>query len=314
MLDKFWEAAGDKLADRWASVSTSALVFWLGGLLAWIWGANGLAGLRRSADWAGKQSAPTQIVVIVAALAGVGVSGVIVARLAVPTLRLIEGYWPGVFAGLARWRAKRIAKKVTDLDNRFQALAGPVLETKDATAEQRAELVRIDSRLRRLPTGGDYLPTRTGNILRAAERRPKDKYGLDAVTLWPRLWLLMPADTRRELSRARSGLDDAVAAMIWGLLFTAFGALAWWAVPIGVAAAVVMYVYWIPSQAAVFADLLEAAFDLHRGLLYKQLRWPLPANPHDEHEAGDQLTSYLVRGSDAATPTFTAPVADLGQP
>ncbi len=314
MLDKFWEGAGGKLADRWASVSASALVFWLGGLLAWISGANGLSGLRRAADWAGRQSAPAQVVVIIAALAAVGASGVIVQRLAVPALRVIEGYWPRGFGGLSRWRAKTITGKVKDLDNRFQELAGPVLETKDATAEQRAEFVQLDRRLRRLPTDGDYLPTRTGNILRAGERRPEDKYGLDAVTLWPRLWLLLPADTRTELAQARSALDDAVATMVWGLLFTAFGALAWWAVPAGVAVTMVMYLYWIPSRAEVFADLLEAAFDLYRRLLYEQLRWPLPSRPHDEHEAGEQLTSYLVRGSDSATPTFTTPEADSGQP
>jgi hypothetical protein len=313
MLDKFWEEAGGKLADRWASVSTPALVFWLGGLLAWISGASGLTGLRRAADWAGRQSVPTQVVVIIAALAGVAASGVIVRRLAAPALRMIEGYWPGVFGGLARWRAKTVAEHVKDLDNRFQELAGPVLETKDATFEQRAEFVQIDRRLRRLPADGDYLPTRTGNILRAGERRPKDKYGLDAVTLWPRLWLLLAADTRRELAAARSGLDDAVATMLWGLLFTTFGALAWWAVPVGVAVAVVMYLYWIPNRAEVFADLLEAAFDLYRRLLYEQLRWPLPARPHDEHDAGEQLTSYLVRGSDAVTPVFTPSEADPGQ-
>ncbi len=58
MLDKFWEAAGEKLADRWASTSVPAVIFWLGGLLCWISGHGGLSDLRKLADYAGRQSAP----------------------------------------------------------------------------------------------------------------------------------------------------------------------------------------------------------------------------------------------------------------
>ncbi|MEX5258523.1 hypothetical protein, partial [Kocuria arenosa] len=54
-----------------------------------------------------------------------------------------------------------------------------------------------------------------------------------------------------------------------------------------------------------FADLVETAYDLYRGRLYQQLRWPLPANPGEEHACGKALTQYLVRGSDRAHPRFT---------
>ncbi len=64
--------------------------------------------------------------------------------------------------------------------------------------------------------------TPIGNILRAAERRPADKYGLDTITVWPHLWLLLPEDNRQELRAARTSLDTAVAAATWGLLFCVF--------------------------------------------------------------------------------------------
>jgi hypothetical protein len=35
MLTTFWQTVGSKLADRWASVSVLALIFWLGGLASW---------------------------------------------------------------------------------------------------------------------------------------------------------------------------------------------------------------------------------------------------------------------------------------
>ena len=61
----------------------------------------------------------------------------------------------------------------------------------------------------------------------------------------PRLWLLLPADTRSELSQARSALDSAVASLIWGLLFIGFTVLAWWALPVAVVVVLAMYLYWI---------------------------------------------------------------------
>jgi hypothetical protein len=306
MLDKFWEAAGEKLADRWAGASVPAVIFWLGGLLCWISGHGGTSDLRKVAEWAGKQSAPVQLVILLTALLGVAASGVIVQRLATVGLRLIEGYWPSFAGRLVRRRTKTIAAKAKSLEDRYQELAGPVLEDKSATAAQRAEFAGIDQRLRRFPVDGDYLPTKTGNIMRAGERRPAEKYGLDAIVVWPRLWLLLPDGTRGELSQARSALDSAVAALIWGVLFFGFTALAWWAALVAIAVVLAMYLYWIPDRAAVFADLLESAFDVHRGLLYQSLRWPLPENPRDEHVSGEQVTSYLLRGLDGDEPTFTS--------
>ena len=133
------------------------------------------------------------------------------------------------------------------------------------------------------------------------------------MVLWPRLWLLLPADTRTELSQARASLDTAVGAVIWGLLFLGFAFLAWWTVPIGIVIILVMILYWIPDRAEVFADLLEAAFDVHRVTIYEHLRWPLPANPKEEHICGKEITSYLLRGKDSTVPAFTsigAPATD----
>jgi hypothetical protein len=62
---------------------------------------------------------------------------------------------------------------------------------------------------------------------------------------------------------------------------------------------------WIPRRAEVFGDLLEAAFDLYRIALDRQLRWPLPPDPKHERAEGRRLRSYLWRGSDASRPIFT---------
>jgi hypothetical protein len=61
---------------------------------------------------------------------------------------------------------------------------------------------------------------------------------------------------------------------------------------------------WILDAATTYADLIDATFDVHRTLLYKSLRWQLPATAAAEIEAGKQLTAYLWNGSDSATLHF----------
>jgi hypothetical protein len=51
---------------------------------------------------------------------------------------------------------------------------------------------------------------------------------------------------------------------------------------------------------------VEAAFDPYRKELYEQVRWPLPTTPHEEQLLGRQISTYLLRGSDANTPVFVS--------
>ena len=308
MGDKFWEGIGEKLADRWAAVSVPALIFWLGGLFSWMLGHGGINALDQPAAWIGKHSAVVQAAIILTVLLLVAATGVVVARLTGPALVFMEGYWPRPLQPLRDWLTGRVSRKAASANERFQELAGLVDDGK-ATDRQRDEYARIDHKLRRLPTGRRLLPTRTGNTLRASETRPIDKYGLDAVALWPHLWLLMPDATLSELAAARKSLDAAVSACVWGLLFVVFTPLTWWALPAGLLVAATAAWVWVPARAEVFADLVEAAFDLHRSTLYQKLRWPLPGNPAEERTSGRRLTQYLMRGLSGTTPAFTGSAA-----
>jgi len=142
---------------------------------------------------------------------------------------------------------------------------------------------------------GFVLPTRLGNLLRAAEEYTEHRYGLNAVLVWPRYQRLLAA----------------VRAWAWGLTFllvwmplTAW--LAWrsgggwaWLAP---AAALGTGWLWMRlayrlavARAAVFGELVRAAFDLYRLGLYDALGWPRPS-PEEEKEAGKRLTAFLWRG------------------
>lgn len=306
MLAAFWEAAGNKLADRWAAVSIPALIFWLGGLAAWIYHRGGLRTLAAQ-TWLERQTSAIQVAVIVTALLGVAASGILIEQAATPVLRLLEGYWPSWIGPLRRRLTKWLAGQAAAEAAAWQRAHARV-QAANPTAEDLAAYARLERRRRRRPaTAAYFLPTPIGNILRAAERRPVDKYGLDTIAVWPHLWLLLPEDTRTELRAARASLDSAVVTAIWGILFCAFTPFTWLVIPIGLAVATIAVTVVTPARAQIFGELVEAAYDLHRTAVYQQLRWPLPVNPQQEHHAGTQLTIYLRRGSDSTTPTFTTP-------
>ena len=304
MLAGFWQAAGGKLADRWASVSVPALVFWLGGLAAWIYHRGGLHNLFAQTLLKGQSSA-VQIGILLGALLAIAASGVIIERAVTPVLRLLEGYWPS-WADPLRWRLTTWLANRAAVDAEAWQQALDRVQAATPSAADIAVYSRCERRRRRRPAAASYFPpTPIGNILRAAERRPIDKYGLDTVVVWPHLWLLMPDATRMELRAARTSLDTAVVAACWGTLFCAFAPFTLLAIPIGLGVAVIAVAVVIPGRAQIFGELIDAAYDLHRNALYQQLRWPLPDNPLQEHSSGAELTAYLRRGSDSSTPTFT---------
>jgi hypothetical protein len=326
VLTTFFSAIGGKLSDRLAAISAPALIFWLGGLLAWSCAHGGSHALARPATWLSRQATFAQVVIVAVILVGIAASALLVSLLTTPALRLLEGYWPGWASPLRRRLTERVILRAAEADEQWQQVAGQLFEAdaepdaeadldKAASAKRvalRAELLATYGRLERArerrPSRPDlYLPTKIGNILRAAETRPRDKYGLDSVAVWPRLWLVLPDSTRQEIGGARTALDSAVAASVWGVLFLVFIPWTIVALPIGLAVCAAAVLVWIPVRAGVFGQLVVAAFDVHRTQLYQQLRWPLPVTPYDEKLRGQEVSSYLQKGSDDTAPTFTPP-------
>jgi hypothetical protein len=292
-MTKFWEAMGGKLADRWAAVGAAALVFWLGGFAAYAYRTGDVAAL---ADRIGREVVVAQVGAILLALVVVCASVVVVNRLVPVVLSLVQGPWRGPFARLSVWAGNRVARRATMWSTRWQDLA-ELVDKGTETAAQRAEYARLDVLLRQLPTPEvGYLPTRVGNTMLATSVLVADKYGLDSVITWPRLWLLLPQSARDELTAARAALDASVAAVVWSVAFCAFVSLTVWVVPVGLVVALSALLLWLPARATAFTALVESAFDLYRFSLYSQLKVKPPAKPADEVAAGKQLTTYLFRG------------------
>lgn len=325
MLGEFWKSVSGKLADRWAGLG-SAAVFWAGLLVVWLGAHDGWATARQASGWLQAQSDLGLLVVLLGGLLLASAPAVLVTRVTAPVLRLLEGYWPTPAKKLWCRRVTAKQQQLQSDQDAFRSLAAAKRAAaksggRPMTRDEVDEYSRLDWSLHHRPGApARVMPTRVGNVLRAAEDRPRLKYGLDSVIVWPRLWLVLPDTTRQELAAARGALDSAVAAVVWGLLFSAavplmvgLGRPAHWLLPglvgvtVGAGTAAAAWVWWVPQRAMVFADLLDSAFDLHRFTLYEQLRWPLPANAVDEHQSGEALTKYLWLGSRSALPTFSTP-------
>ncbi|NET34885.1 MAG: hypothetical protein F6K19_23155 [Cyanothece sp. SIO1E1] len=307
MPTKFLAELGGKLAERWfTTLFIPAFIFWIGGLGTWMWRFGWIGSSIEG--WFIQQSEFLQFTIVIGALLLIGLSAFTIQRFDLLILRLLEGYWPSFTKPVRIWLIKRQQRWLKRSEKRWQVLALK-RENDDLNTQELNELISLDLKLRQHPSQHEYLmPTKLGNLLRAAERRPLEKYGLDAVICWPRLWLLLPEDIKKELQEARADLNTAARTWLWSILFLVWTVWVWWAILISIS--FVWFAYrWILSSATTYADLLEAVFDLYRLLLYQAMNWPLPQDPSEELQLGKLLTEYLWRGSDQPSPKFVHRVA-----
>jgi hypothetical protein len=293
MLTKFWDSIGEKLADKWVAQALGpALVFWAGGLLAWA----SRFGWAKLDEWFTKLNPTEQLAVLVGSFLLIAASSAAVEVLVFPILRLLEGYWPSWVPGRG-WLVRRKSYRIKRDKCHWQTLDLKKRHNTQLTVKEEQKYAELDAKLRLVPVDEKQLkPTRLGNILRSAEERPANSYGLIATVCWPRLWLLLPDGVKTELSAARSAMDTAIRIMIWSMLFLIWGVWVWWAFVAGLLVAFFAYYFSALSAAEVYGDLLEATFDLHRMKLYRELRWPAPTDPDSEKAHGKQLSEYLFRG------------------
>ncbi|MCX4524092.1 MULTISPECIES: hypothetical protein [unclassified Streptomyces] len=307
MLEQVLSVLGGRMLERWLALALQPLVFGLCCLSAVVWSDGDLHRVRAAAAWLEKAGTPVTVVLVLAALLGLAGCGLAVLALAGPLLRFLQGGGPlwrigrlGVRRSEAAARAA--ARTQAEWQQAYLRMTRPGAGPADLTAYQRLERDR-----RRRPHVAAYAtPTRLGNLVRASERRIADRYGLDPAVVWPGLSRLLPEPLVREAGETRAALDRAVAAMVWGAVFAvAMRPFTWWAVPAGLAVVLVAHVGVLPARARRFTGVMEAAFAVHRGELYRALRRPLPATPAEERVTGAALTTYLWRGSGSAGFRFT---------
>lgn len=303
-MPKLWEQTGAALLTRVSAAGQAALVFWTWALAVYVASHGGWEAVTTIVGPLVADAATATLLAAAAAGAiAVVASSALVARLTTPVLRILEGYWRGLLAPAAQHGIGRWARKCKTLETAAiysgQELRDGLSEKgeqprrpKDPEAGTAAQL-----KLRHLPAHDELMPTRIGNIIRAGERRPAHWYGLDAVVVWPLLWLVLPAQVRADISRARTALDQTVAAFIWAVLSISLGIWWWPALIVGAVLAVLIWATWIPASAQTYAILIAATFDTHRFSLYTALHLPLPHTWHEELQSGKALSEHVWHGS-----------------
>jgi hypothetical protein len=228
-------------------------------------------------------------------------------------VRIFEGYWGNSRAaavlsaiGVERHRRQRQLLQLADArETPAFSAAPPIPKPSD---EQRREwqqrLNEVQSQaatmLDQYPEERRLLPTRIGNILRSAEDRAGQRYGLDTVTIWPRLFPYIQGPLAAALVETQDQFDMYLRLCITFGLATLLSTIVllddgWWLVVPAMAGLLTWICYQAATRAAAnYAEATVVAFDLHRFDMLRGLHYPLPENLEEEQAFNDKLVGFLV--------------------
>lgn len=227
------------------------------------------------------------------------VASLVIQPLQRPLVQLLEGYWGPWTSRLAMWSGIGAWMRSAQHGRREE-----LVEAVRSAPMGRPDPVAFGQLQRRFPRTGRILPSSLGNILRAMEDSAGQRYGLDTVSAWPRLFGSLPDALRSALDDQRNQLDLAArfCAVFFLMGLASVPALIWhpsWFLPVSivVSAALSRIAYRSAVAAALaYSQTIEAAFDLHRFELLRALHLPLPSCLADERRENTILSAFLVTG------------------
>lgn len=159
-----------------------------------------------------------------------------------------------------------------------------------------------------LPTQPEQImPTRLGNILRNAELYSLDRYKIDAVIIWPRLYNLFPERFLETIAEAKGSLDFLLVVSALSSIFALFSGI--YLVIVKASGLLFLTCFWgglflawltyrsALGSALLYAQQIKAGFDLYRHELLKQMRLELPKTPLEEPELWNKIGQLLYRNA-----------------
>lgn len=231
-------------------------------------------------------------------------------------IRLYEGY-PWKDSGIGRWRAAVHKAEFVRAQDRWKALRTLLSRKGASTMPEYDEVLTYWNDLGRelnirFPNEEDaVLPTRLGNILRSFEDYPGRQYGMEAITLWPRLASRIDERNAAQIDDAKSSLDFMLnSSLLCGMLAFLFGVVrlrypvglvepsAWVPALLVLGAllggSILLYVLSLP-RAMSWGGVVKSAFDLYRQDLLKSLGpWEAPASRQEEKELWDAVSNAII--------------------
>jgi len=216
--------------------------------------------------------------------------------------RLLEGYWE---RRPARWLAELLKLWHQWRWYRLQARAEHELPTMREGALWQMRY--------RYPAPDRMMPTGLGNVLRAAEDRAGQTYGLQTVEVWPRLFPLLSERLTAIVEDERNQLDLAVrlcfvfmvgalaSATVLIRQMLAANTLAdrwkWLVIPAANLVLSLLSYRGAVSGALLYGTGLDTAFALHRFDLLVALHLPLPQNLDQERRVNGRISNLFQYGA-----------------
>jgi hypothetical protein len=220
-----------------------------------------------------------------------------------PIVRVLEGYplrGKRVAAKWYRWGVRRWQKRFDELEEcKLAPMPSP----------ERTEAARRLSE--RFPARREnVLPTEFGNVLRAFETHPRNRYGLDGIAIWPRIHLLLGAEERELVEEAATSMQFFVNSLVTTLLVgsvLAVGSLfhqnsGWGTVGsvlgivLGMVATAEGFRRGAVNAAQRWGTPVRAAMDLHRLELYERLGVRRPETQEEELTVARAVNRLLTFG------------------
>jgi hypothetical protein len=264
---------GGKLAERWlAALMLPGVVFVAVGATAVRLGHSHWSDLRLLEQELNRFATGTPArdngTVLLIAL-GVVLSSVVAAAVAQSLERLVVALWTHDWGRLGGAMTRRRRRRWDAAMDRYETALRDKARRLRSPDTQTGPLPDIQALARacdRIALTEPARPTWIGDRMLAAAGRVQACYDLDLASAWPRLWLLLPEDTRGPLVLAQGDFAGAARRVGWGLLYMVLGLLWWPAAFIGLGLCVAGWRQG-RSTVSVLADLVEAVVDLHVGTL-----------------------------------------------
>jgi hypothetical protein len=304
LLDRFTSI----LNRRFMLVSFLPALIFAGGLGLLVLITTGKGG--QALDWWSRLPGSLQIVIFLSMFAAIWLLGGLLDSQSRNLIQLFEGY------PLERL-ALPLHRRATAWHSACQAL---LYRDKEDPRYLAAEKLLGKRRPRRFPErpfilypeiDRTIMPTRLGNVIRAAEDHAETHYDINYLTVWPRLAHICSERFFEEYQDARAKLEFLLVVSTLAGLFAFSGGtvLLVFEASIGAFVAVVLggaglawLAYFTAVHAAIeYGEKMRASVDLFRLDLLRQLRY---AEPHslDEEKSCWREFAELFRGEDRTIP------------